>query len=108
MGYFETFRCNTNGAKHPRNVTSYVGLPRNVSERPGLEKSKNVPKIAKVEGHNTCFRTFPGSDSELYRMPPRDMVGHWKRVMWLGTKMWMPLRLFRGNLGFTRNEQIGC
>ena len=29
MGCLEAFRCNANGAKHMRNVTSHVGSPRN-------------------------------------------------------------------------------
>ena len=30
MGCLEIFRGNANGAKHPRNITSHVGFPRNV------------------------------------------------------------------------------
>ena len=29
---------------------------------PGPEKSRNVPKTTKIEGYNTRFRTFPGSE----------------------------------------------
>ena len=67
---------------------------------PGPEKSKNVPKTAKIEGYNTRFRTFLGSRSERHEMPPKDMWGHWKWVMWLGTNMWMPLCSFRDNFRF--------
>ena len=44
MGYLEAFRGNTNGAKNPRNVTSHVGLPRNVS-------GENMTRSEKVQ---TC------------------------------------------------------
>ena len=30
--YSEAIRGNANGVKHPRNVTSHAGLPRNVSD----------------------------------------------------------------------------
>ena len=39
MGCSEAFRGNANGSKHPRNFTSHVGTPQNVSSenmtRPG-------------------------------------------------------------------------
>ena len=64
MGVFRGFQGNTNGAKHPRNLTSYVNLHRNVSGEnmttPG--KSKKVPKTTRIEGYNTSFRIFPGSE----------------------------------------------
>ena len=64
------------------------------------KNSKNVAKTAKIEGYNTCFRTFLGPGSEHYGMPPSEMRGHWKWVMWLETNIWMPLRSFRSNFGF--------
>ena len=46
MECLETFRGKTNGAKHPRNITSHIGLSRNVSgenmNRP--EKVQKCPK----------------------------------------------------------------
>ena len=52
MECLEAFRGNTNGAKHPHNVTSHVDIPRNVSgeNMTSPEKSKNVSKTAKIEG----------------------------------------------------------
>ena len=67
---------------------------------PGPENSKNVAKIAKIKGYNTRFRTFQGPSSECHGMPPRDMGGHWKSVMWLRTYIWMHLSLFRDNFRF--------
>ena len=71
MGCSKDFRDNANGAKHLFNVTSHVGTPKNVSgqnmTRSG-ENKKNVAKTAKIEGYNTSFRTFPGSDLRT----PRD------------------------------------
>ena len=60
MGCSEAFHDNGNGAKHPRNVTSHFGTPRNVSgeNTTRSEKSKNVQKIAKIEGYNARFTTF--------------------------------------------------
>ena len=61
MGCLEALLGNTNGAKHPRNVTSHVGYPKNASgeimTRP--ENVENVSKTAKIKGYNTRFRTFP-------------------------------------------------
>ena len=42
MGCLETFRGNSNGLKHPRNVTSYVNFPWNVS-------SENMTRAAKFQ-----------------------------------------------------------
>ena len=64
------------------------------------EKVKNVIKTVKIEGYNTRFRTFPSQSSEHHGMRCRAMEGHSKRVMWLGTNVWMPLRSLRGNFGF--------
>nr|ACY01935.1 hypothetical protein [Beta vulgaris] len=80
-----------------------------------------------------AFGLFRGPSFGCHWMPPRDVGGHWKGVMWLGTNMWMPLRSFRDKfgwevigkescglericgclyvhfeMGFTRNEQMGC
>ena len=66
----------------------------------GLQKSKNVPKTAKIEGYNTRFRTFLGLSSKLHGTPRRGMGGLWKGVMWLGTNMWMPLCSFQCNFWF--------
>ena len=55
-----------------------------------------------------AFGFFRGLSSERYVIPPRNMVRHRKGVMWLGMNMWVPLCSFRGNLGFTRNEQMWC
>ena len=103
MGRLEVFRGNINGAKQPRNVTSHVGLPRNVtgenmiSPKKGTKMSKNQPKL-KVILH--AFRVFQSPSSEHHGMPPRAIGGHWKGVMWLGINIWMSLRSFRGNFRF--------
>ena len=47
-----------------------------------------------------AFRISRGPSSESHEMPPRDMQGHWKWVMWLETNIWMCLHLFWGNFGF--------
>ena len=68
---------------------------------PSPEKSKNVPKTAEIEGYIIHgFWISRGPCSERHVMPSRDMGGHRKGVMWLGKKMRMPLRSFRGNFGF--------
>ena len=51
MGCLEAFRDKTNGTKHPDNVTSHVGFPRNVSgeyitnARKSPKKSQKQPKL---------------------------------------------------------------
>ena len=66
----------------------------------GPEKSNNVAKTTKIEGYDTGFRLSPDPSYGCHGMPPRDMGGYWKGVMWLGTNMWMPLRSFWGKFGF--------
>ena len=64
MGCSEAFRDKANSVKHPRNVTSHVGSLMNVSGE-NMTKSGEVlecPKTAKIEGYNTRFRTFSGSE----------------------------------------------
>ena len=79
MGCSETFRGNTNDAKHPRNVTSHIGFPMNVSGEnmamPGeVQKCpQNQPKL-KVIIHT--FGLSRGPSSERHEMPPGDMIGH--------------------------------
>ena len=46
MGCFEAFRGNENGAKHPHNVTSHVGIPRNVSGE-NMTRPEKVKKCRK-------------------------------------------------------------
>ena len=41
-------------------------------------------------------------------MPPRDMVSHWKGVMWIGTNICMPLRSLWGNFEFQEKGTNGC
>ena len=67
---------------------------------PGLQKSKNVPKTAKIKGYNTRFRTFLGLSSKRHGTHRRGMGGLWKGVMWLGTNIWMPLCSFQCNFRF--------
>ena len=103
MGCSEAFRGNENGVTYPRNITSHIGTPRNVSEEiwPSPRRSENDPKTTKIEGYiNHAFVLFRGTSSEHFEMPPRDMGGKWKGVMWLVMNMWMPLGSFRGNFGF--------
>ena len=98
MGYLEALRGNTNGAKHTCNVTSHVGTPRNVSgenmTRLGEFKkmSQKHPKL-KVIIHDFGFS--PDPRFERHGMPPRDIGGRWKGVMWLGRNIWMPSSSFR-------------
>ena len=40
---------------------------------------------------------IPLKTNERHRMPPRDIGGHLKGVMWLGTNIWMPLRSFESS-----------
>ena len=55
MVCLEAFRGTTNGAKHPRNIISHVGLPRNVSR-----ENTTRPGEVKIEGYDTRFWTIPG------------------------------------------------
>ena len=64
------------------------------------KKSEIFSKTTKIEGYNTHFRIFPGSELRRHGIPPRGMGGHWKKVMWLGTNMWMSLRSFRESFRF--------
>ena len=97
IGCSKTFQGNANSVKHPHNVTSHVGTHRNVLGenmfRPEEIKkcSKNIQK-SKVIIH--ALGLSQGSSSDRHGMAPRAMGGHWKGVMWFGTNMWMPLRLF--------------
>ena len=56
----EAFRGNTNGVKHPRNVTSHVGLPKNGSgeNMTRLGEVQKCLKTTKIECYNTRFRNF--------------------------------------------------
>ena len=49
IGCLEAFRGNANGVNHPRNVTSHVGSPRNVSGeymiRSGEVQIRKLPKL---------------------------------------------------------------
>ena len=46
LGCLEAFHGNTNGAKHPRNFTIHVGLPRKVS-RENMTSPEKVQKCPK-------------------------------------------------------------
>ena len=93
IGCLQAFQGNENGAKHPRNVTIHVGTPRNVSgekydqTRKSPKMSQKHPKLKVIIHACGLFRS-PSSIHHV--MPPRDMEGHWKWVMWLGTNIWMP------------------
>ena len=86
-----------------RNVASHFGFPRNVSEE-NMDRPGEVQKCPKNNQNWRfiihAFGLFRGPSSERRGIPPRDMGGHWKGVMWLRTNMWMHLRSFQGNLGF--------
>ena len=62
MGCSEAFRGKANSAKHPRNVTSQFGTPRNIlgenMTRPGVVKK--CTKNTKIEGYYTSFSKFLG------------------------------------------------
>ena len=53
----KAFRGNVNGAKYPRNVTSHVGFPTNVSRKYG--HARRSPKMSQkqpiLKGYNTRF-----------------------------------------------------
>ena len=51
---------------------------------------------------------IPLKTNERHGMPPRDMGGHLKGVMWLGTNIWMPLHSLRGNFGFHEKWTNKC
>ena len=89
---------NTNIAKHLRNVTSHIGFLRNQAQR----SPKMSQKWLKLKVIIYAFGVPQGMSYGCHVMPPRDMGGHYKGVMWLGTNMWMPLRSFRGKFGVSR------
>ena len=99
----ESFRGNLNGAKHPRNIISHVSFPRSFlgenMTRPGEVKkiSQKQPKL-KVIIHT--FGLSRGSSFKCHGMSPKAIGGCWKRGMWLGTNIWMPLHSFRDNFMF--------
>ena len=70
---------------------------KNDKTRKGPNMSKKQPKL-KVIIHALGLSRVP--ISERHGMPPRDMEGHWKVVMWLETNMWMPFRSFRDSFRF--------
>ena len=102
MGSSEAFLGKTNGTNVLRNIISHVGFLRNFSgenmPRSGTPKMTQIQPKLKVIIH--AFGLSRGSSSECHGMPPRDMGGNWKGVMWLGTNIWMLLRTFRENFGF--------
>ena len=106
----EAFRGNTNGVKHPHNVTSHVSFPRNVSGE-NMTRRREVKKCPKNSQNERLLYTLSDSprvrSTEYHGMPRKDMGGHWKGVMWLGTNMWMLLRSFRGNFGFYEKSTNG-
>ena len=103
MWCLEAFRGNANCAKHLRYITSHVGTPKNVSGE-NMTRLAEVKKMSKKRSKLKviihAFRLSRYSSSERHGMPPKGMGGHWKGVIWLGTNMWMPLRLFQGNFAF--------
>ena len=104
MGFSEAFRGNTNGAKHPRNATSYAGFLRNNVSGENMSRlgeaqkfPKNGQKL-KVIIH--AFGLSRGPSSERHEMPPRAMGGPWNGVMWIERNIWMHLCSFLGNFRF--------
>ena len=75
-----------------------MNVTRKYDHARGRPKMFQKQPILKVIIH--AFGLSQAHSSECHGMPPRDLGGHWKRVMWLGTNMWMPLCSFRGNFGF--------
>ena len=59
--------------------------------------SQKLPKL-KIIIH--AFGLYRGTSSERHGMPPREMGGHLKGVMWLGKNIWMHLRSLRDNFWF--------
>ena len=67
---------------------------------PGPKSPKISQKQPKLKVIIHAFGLSRGPSSESHGIPHRDMGGHWKWVMWIGTNMWMPLCSFRDNFGF--------
>ena len=69
-GVLEAFRSNTNDPKHPGNITSDNGIPRNISGEK-YDQAWISPKIPqkqpKIEGYNTHFCTFPWPEIQTAR-----------------------------------------
>ena len=99
MGCLKAFRGNINCAKHRRNATSHFGFPRTVLKE-NMTRPWKFQKCPKNNKNWMLIYVLGLSRSPSFKrhgMPPRDMGGHWKGVMWLETKMWMPLCSFRNN-----------
>ena len=102
MGQLDAFRCNTNGVKHPCNVTSHVGLRKNVLEEIMIipEKIQKYPKNSHDWRLVHAFGLSRSPSSKRHGIPSSVMGGHWRGVMWFGTNIWMSLRWFRVNFRF--------
>ena len=101
-GCLEAFRGKANGFNPPRNITSHIGTPNNVSGEKNDEgrrspnMSQKQPKL-KVIIH--AFGLSRDPRSGCHGIPPWDMRDHWKGVIWLGLNIWIPIRSFRDNFG---------
>ena len=100
QGLFEEMRMVPSTGATLQVTSAFLGAFRE-KIWPGPEKSRNLPKTTKIEGYIIhAFGLSRGPTSECHGMPSRDMGGHSKGVIWLGTNMWMSLRSLRDKLGF--------
>ena len=86
----EAFRNNTNCAKDQHKASSHVGTRKNVLEE-NMTRPEKVKKMSqkqpKLKGIIHAFEVSRGLIFERNGMPLRDMVCHWKGVMWHGTNI---------------------
>nr|ABD83275.1 Fgenesh protein 14 [Beta vulgaris] len=101
MGCSEAFQGNANGAKYPRDVTSHVGFPKNVSRenmaRLGELKLKVIIhafKLSRGRAPNAI-----GGLIRIWEVIGKESCGLERIYGWIHVH-------FEAILGFTRNEQI--
>ena len=71
------------------------------------ENSKMFKEQPKLKVIIHAFRLSRSPSSEPHEITTRNMVGHWKEVMWLGTNIWMSLCSFRVNFRFHEIRKNG-
>ena len=70
--------------------------------RLGPEKSKNVPKTAKIKGYNTRYLAFPGPGLRMpWKVIGKESCGLERIYRFIYVQ-------FEAISCFTRNEQMGC
>ena len=107
----EALRCSANFVKHPRNVKSHVGTPRNVSG----ESMTRIAEVEKCRKNNQNWRLlytisdFLGdraSNGTGWFIRPWEVIG--KESLGLERICACLYVHFELILGFTRNEQMMC